>query len=176
MRLLKRFAFGLIIIVALLAIIGMFLPRNIEVARSIEIDAPASKIFPQFATLKNTVPWSPWLHHDPNTKLSFSDQPSGVGASMTWASDHQSVGSGTMTITDERVNEHLTVALDFGDMGGGTATWDLVETDGKTMATWGMQTDMGAGPIGRWMGLMMDGWIGADYELGLENLKALVEG
>jgi hypothetical protein len=35
---------------------------------------------------------------------------------------------------------------------------------------------MGVNPVGRWMGLMMDRWVGADYERGLANLKALVEG
>ena len=35
---------------------------------------------------------------------------------------------------------------------------------------------MGARPAGRWLGLMMDNWVGADYERGLSNLKALVEG
>eukprot|EP01023_Acetabularia_acetabulum_P038207 TRINITY_DN36513_c1_g1_i1.p2 TRINITY_DN36513_c1_g1~~TRINITY_DN36513_c1_g1_i1.p2 ORF type:complete len:157 (-),score=35.49 TRINITY_DN36513_c1_g1_i1:16-486(-) len=34
---------------------------------------------------------------------------------------------------------------------------------------------MGSGPMGRWMGLMMDRWVGADYEQGLQNLKAVVE-
>ena len=28
----------------------------------------------------------------------------------------------------------------------------------------------------RWMGLMMDGWVGPDYEKGLQNLRKLVEG
>jgi hypothetical protein len=42
--------------------------------------------------------------------------------------------------------------------------------------TWMLDTDMGAGPIGRWMGLMMDKWVGGDYETGLQNLKSLVEG
>jgi effector-binding domain-containing protein len=35
---------------------------------------------------------------------------------------------------------------------------------------------MGASPIGRYFGLMMDRMIGKDYERGLSRLKALVEG
>jgi len=37
---------------------------------------------------------------------------------------------------------------------------------------------MGAGlnSIGRWMGVMMETWVGDDCALGLANLKALVEG
>jgi hypothetical protein len=35
---------------------------------------------------------------------------------------------------------------------------------------------MGNNPIGRWMGLMLDGLVGADYERGLEQLRQTVEG
>jgi hypothetical protein len=61
-------------------------------------------------------------------------------------------------------------------MGTALAAFDLVETDGKTTVTWGFTTDMGNSPMGRWMGLMMDSWVGGDYETGLTNLKSLVEG
>jgi hypothetical protein len=175
MRIIKKIALGLIVVVALLAIVGMFLPRNISVARSIEINAPAAKIYPHFANLGATVPWSPWLHHDPETKLEFNDIAEGVGAVMSWASDHKNVGSGTMTVLEAEQDKSLLVELDFGDMGGGMASWDLTEVNGVTTTTWGMETDMGAGPVGRWMGLMMDKWIGADYQKGLQNLKELVE-
>jgi len=40
---------------------------------------------------------------------------------------------------------------------------------------WGFATDMGMNPIARWMGLMMDRWVGADYQKGLARLKDLVE-
>ena len=52
----------------------------------------------------------------------------------------------------------------------------LAAADGGTEVTWGFETDLGMNPVGRWMGLMMDSWIGADYEAGLARLKALVEG
>jgi effector-binding domain-containing protein len=38
-----------------------------------------------------------------------------------------------------------------------------------------MDTDVGMSPVGRYMGLMFDTWIGKDYEEGLANLKKLVE-
>lgn len=34
---------------------------------------------------------------------------------------------------------------------------------------------MGINPVNRYMSLMMDGMIGPDFELGLENLKTVVE-
>lgn len=176
MRILKWLLGILVLLVLVFVIGGMLLPREVEVARSIEIEAPAAEIYPHIADLKKNIAWSPWQQYDPNVKNSFSGSEMGAGAVMEWASENRQVGSGRMEITDARENEHLTVALDFGDMGTANATWDLVEVDGKTTATWGMIADMGAGPIGRWMGLKMDDWVGADYDRGLQNLKTLIEG
>ncbi len=175
MRLLKRILGFILLLVVVLAIVGMFLPREVSVARSIEINATPDNIFPHFNNLENTIAWSPWLHHDPDTKNTFNDIPEGVGAVMEWASDHKQVGSGRMQITESTLNESIAVDLDFGDMGSATAGWHLEPVGDKTNATWSMTTDMGAGPVGRLFGVMMKKWIAADYDLGLQNLKQLVE-
>jgi len=44
-----------------------------------------------------------------------------------------------------------------------------------TRLTWGFVTDTGFNPMMRWMGVMLDDWVGADYEAGLARLKALAE-
>lgn len=175
MRLFKRIAGFILLLVVVLAIVGMFLPREVNVARSIEINATADKIFPHFNNLEKTIAWSPWLHHDPTTKNTFNDIPEGVGAVMEWASDHKKVGSGRMEITQSTPDESIAVDLDFGDMGSATAGWDLEAMGDKTNATWSMTTDMGASPVGRLFGVLMKKWIAADYDQGLQNLKELVE-
>jgi len=60
-------------------------------------------------------------------------------------------------------------------MGTAKAAFILEGSGGSTEVTWTLVSDMGTNPVGRSMGLMMDRWVGADYEAGLENLKALVE-
>jgi effector-binding domain-containing protein len=52
----------------------------------------------------------------------------------------------------------------------------LASVSGGTQVTWSLDTDLGAGPIWRYFGLMMDRWVGKDFERGLVNLKALAEG
>lgn len=175
MKLFKRVAGFILVAIVMLAVVGMFLPREVSVARTIEINAAADKIFPHFNNLEKTIAWSPWLHHDPETKNTFNDIPEGVGAVMEWESDHQKVGSGRMEITDSKLNESIAVDLDFGDMGSATAGWKLAPLGDATNTTWSMTTDMGAGPAGRLFGVFMKRWIAADYDLGLENLKNLVE-
>jgi hypothetical protein len=41
--------------------------------------------------------------------------------------------------------------------------------------TWGFDCDLGTNPIMRYVGLMFDQWIGADYEKGLAKLKEVME-
>lgn len=165
-----------ILVLAIFLIGAFFLPRETAVQRSISIDAPASEIFPHLVNLKANEAWSPWLGRDPEVQLNYGDVSEGQGATMTWASEHPQVGNGRMEITKAEAPTHLTTALDFGDMGAATAFFDLVENAEKTDVTWGFTSDNGNNPMLRWMGLMMDGWVGPDYQLGLDNLKALVEG
>ncbi len=108
-------------------------------------------------------------------KQTFSGQDTGVGQKLVWQSDKDDVGSGTQEIVESTPPSHVKTALDFGDRGTATATFDLEAFDGGTKITWGFSTDLGNNPFMRWMGLMFDGWIGKDYEQGLASLKELAE-
>ena len=176
MRVLK-WLLGVIVGFAFVVIVGGFLlPREVVVSRSVDINASADTVFPHVNSLKATEAWSPWLERDRGTELTYEGPEAGVGSKLTWRSDNPQVGAGSQEITASSANQQVETALDFGDMGTATARFLLEETAGVTSVTWDLTTDMGAGPVGRWMGLMMDGWVGGDYEQGLQNLKALVEG
>jgi hypothetical protein len=175
MKILKWLLGLVVLAVVAFVAIGLVLPRELQVARSIDIEAPASAIFPYVNSPRATEMWSPWLAKDPQTQISYEGPEAGVGAKMQWASENPEVGKGTSEITASEQDRRVGVALDFGDMGTATSAYDLVESGGTTTVTWSFETDMGAGPIGRWMGLMMDDWVGADFEQGLANLKSVVE-
>lgn len=175
MKILKRIVGVLILIAIALIAIAYVLPRNVAVERSIAINAAPEKIFPYINTQKNGEQWSPWLSRDPEIKLTYSGPDAGVGSKMEWASDHKGVGNGSAIITKSVENQSIETALDFGSEGTADAFFTLVPEGEGTNVTWGFTTDMGMNPIGRWMGLMMDKWVGGDYEQGLTNLKALVE-
>ncbi len=163
MRIVKRIV-GLIVFVLIVLVgIAYLLPRDISVARSVEIDAPASEVFPHLNSLKAAAEWSPWLDRDPDVALTYTGPDEGVGAKLAWASDHPEVGNGTQEIIATEPDKSVTTALDFGPMGVATATYDLAERGGTTIVSWGFETDMGMNPMGRWMGLMMDRWVGADF-------------
>ncbi|WP_171097533.1 MULTISPECIES: SRPBCC family protein [unclassified Ruegeria] len=175
MRLIKRiFGFLLVLILALVGI-SYLLPGKAEVSRSIAINAPADAIFPYVNSMQETEKWSPWLSRDPETQLSYSGPEAGVGNILNWSSEHPQVGTGSQEIVESVENELVKTALDFGPMGKATASFQLQPEGSETLVTWGFESDLGLNPMSRWMGLMMDGWVGGDYERGLENLKTMVE-
>lgn len=171
-----KWAFGAIalLIVAVVAT-GMLLPRQISVERSVEISASPGVVFPHINSLKAMSSWSPWMDRDPDMVVTYSGADSGKGAMMEWTSDQPDVGNGRQKIKASDLNKSVLTALDFGDMGTAEAKLILDPIDDITKVIWTLDADMGLGPVGRWMGLMMDDWVGADYEKGLGNLKELVE-
>lgn len=175
MRFIKRFLLTLVVLALLFLIVGFFLPQQQHVERSITIAAPAAAIYQHVASPRAFTQWSPWSNIDPDMVTEFSGPESGKGAAMTWKSDHPNVGSGSSTITGAVENQKLDFVLDFDGEGGGTSFFKLAPATDGTQVTWGFDADMGNNPMMRWFGLMMDKWVGTDYEKGLNSLKSLVE-
>ncbi len=176
MRILRRIITFIIVVAAILVAIAFVLPREVTVKRSVIINATPEAVFPHVNSMQATEAWSPWLERDPDVRLVYSGPESGVGNRLAWESEHPHVGSGTQEITASEENSRVETALDFGPMGTADASFDLRPEGEATELTWGLVTDTGMNPIARWMGLMLDRWVGADYEAGLARLKALVEG
>ena len=175
MRIVGRVALGLLTLIVVLMGVAYLLPRNVEVTRSTNIDAPPEAVFPYVNSLQETARWSPWLDIDPEVAVTYSGPESGVGNRMEWTSSDPQVGSGSQEIVESEAPSHVRSDLDFGAMGTADAWFDLSPSASGTEVTWGLNADMGNAPLGRWMGLMMDNWVGADYERGLARLKELVE-
>jgi len=176
MRILK-WILGTVVVLAVVFVAGAFLqPRIVEVEREVVIDAPPEAVFHFVNSMQETEKWSPWLDRDPDVELTYEGPEAGVGNKMSWRSDVDTVGSGSQEITVSTVNERVETDLDFGAMGTAMAYFDLVPEGDGTKVVWGFETDTGMNPMARWIGMMMDGWVGGDYEAGLANLKALAEG
>lgn len=176
MRILKKAVIILGILVAVLVVVGFFLPRQVHVERSVTIAAPRATVFTVVDGYRLFDKWSPWNSLDPGMKTTIEGPEWGVGAKMSWAGDPKKVGTGSQTIVESAPYESLAVALDFGPQGKAMSRWKLVPEGDGTRVTWSVDADMGAGPVGRYFGLLMDGMVGRDYEKGLGLLKTLAEG
>ena len=99
----------------------------------------------------------------------------GKGAQMEWSSDHPDVGKGMLEIIESETNSFVRVALDIGDKGKANVSYQLKPSGAGTRVIWVFETDVGNNPLRRWMGMMLDRWVGQDYEEGLERLEKVVE-
>jgi hypothetical protein len=118
--------------------------------------------------------WSPWAELDPNTAYSFEGPDRGLGQKMTWSSGNPQVGKGSQTIVEAQDGQRIVTEIDFGDMGKARAALTLQPVDKGTAVVWTFEAPAD-GIVERWMSLMFDKWIGADYVKGLAKLKALAE-
>lgn len=174
-RLIK--AIVLLLVAAVVVIVGgaYLLPGQVRVERATLIDAAPEAIYPLVGDLKRFNEWSPWATLDPATQYSFEGpEKGGTGQKMSWASNNPQVGKGSQTIREAVANAKVVIDLDMGEMGTAVSTMQLKPVDGGTVVTWSFSSELN-GVMERWMGLMFDRWIGADYGNGLANLKRLAE-
>lgn len=174
MRPVMRLVLGLVVLVLVFAGVAFALPNHITVSRAVVINAPEGAVFPYLNNLHNFRAWAPWAERDPNLRVSYSGPETGKGASMSWASEERSVGRGSMQITESDPNRRIDLAIDYNDLEG-TAYYTVVPSGSGSKVTWGFGHETGTSPIKRWRGLMLDGFVGSEYRIGLENLKEQIE-
>ena len=164
----------LALLIALLLVMGLFLPAKYEAARSIVINAPPEKIQPFLDTPKEWIRWNPWNARDPSMKVTFAGPERGTGAKWSWVS--KSEGNGAMEINEIVPVNKVTYTLTMEGMGNPSkADFVFTPEKGATKVTWRMYGEHGMNPIHRWFSLFMDKLIGPDFETGLKSLKALSE-
>lgn len=173
MKTLKIVGIVVLVLVVLFFGVAMFLPSEVQVERSLVIPASSEVVFNQVNDLKQWEKWSPWHQMDPEMTMTFANINAGEGASYSWESEK--VGSGSLIITESRPPQYIATEMDFIDQGTATSYYRFETIKEGTKVTWGFETDMGNGPVGKYMGLMMDSMIGSDFEKGLQNLKAHVQ-
>src|ERR1700704_5444182 len=165
---LKKILVVVVAVLIVLAVVGWLLPRNKRVARSTTIARPASLVYATVNSFVLFPKWSPWQDLDPNMRQTTEGPRDGVGAKLVWKGNDK-VGSGTQLITASTPNQAVASDLDFGEMGVAKSVVRLTPEGGMTRATWTVDVDMGANPIGHYIGLTMDSMLGKDFASGLSN-------
>lgn len=169
----RNIVIGVVALVAALVGVAFLLPSTAHVERTLVMKASPEEVFAVVNDFTRFKEWASWSEADPKMAYALSGPPTGVGAKMSWNSEK--LGSGSQEIIESVPFRLVTTKLDFGESGGGTASFQIAAVDGGAKVTWTFETDLGANPVTRYMGLMMDSWVGPDYERGLERLKDLVE-
>lgn len=171
-----KITLGIIVVLVVAFLVGgTLLPTGQYVERSAIVRADPADVFSLVSDYRQFNRWSPWAAYDPDAEYEFSGPATGVGSTMSWRSEDPSVGNGTQEIVEIEPVTMVKSKLTFeGFDTPSYATFTLQATGNGTRVTWSFDANMDT-LLGRYMGLMMDKWVGADYELGLARLKQLAE-
>lgn len=175
MQLLKKLLAGLAALMVLLIGVGFLLPRATHVERSKLINATPATLFPLLNNMHEFNRWSPWSDLDPAMVTTYAGPMTGVGAKMTWAGN-AAVGSGSQEIVGSVPGQSVKMKLMFGGSEHPAyATFTLAAEGVGTRVVWSYDGDWGYDIVSRYLGLMLDRWIGPEYAKGLDILARLAE-
>lgn len=176
-----KFVKWLLVIIAVLlglfVLVTAFLPKDYHLERTVAIDAPADRIYDQFADLRAWQDWNPWNELDPEMEITFGETVAGKGAWYSWKSE--AAGNGKMTILEADPPNRVRFELIFEgyeDLPSySTVYLNPEEGDDTVQVTWTFEGTVGDQFFGRWMAVLVDTFVGKQYEQGLENLKRICE-
>jgi len=151
------------------------MPATFTVKRSLDIRAPADRLYPQVADFHAWAAWSPYEKKDPAMKRSYGAVTAGKGATYAWEGNKE-VGQGSMEIVESNTQK-IVIKLDFlKPFEAHNIGEFMLEPKGdSTSVTWAIY---GPSPyISKVVGTFMniDDMIGRDFEKGLADLKAAAE-
>lgn len=171
----KTFLIILGSLLAIILIIPVFVDDDVKVIRSIEVKAPVEIVYNIVKDFNYYKQWNAWSKMDTDASGEISGSAGEVGSSWNW--DGDTVGKGNLTIEVLEPNKSITSKLVFISPMEGVAQdlWDFEIIDStSTKITW-TYAGTATSYFARYMNLAMDGFLGPQLELGLSNLKELIE-
>lgn len=144
-----------------------------EVRRSLLMSVDRLTVFNKIRDFRSWAEWSPWLMHEPDTRLEFSETPDQEGGWYRW--DGKRVGAGKLTHvrieSPGRIEERIEFLRPFKSVN--SVWWEFEQKEGQTEVSWNMKGTMPF--LFRFMTPMMSLMIGKDYELGLAMLRGKLD-
>lgn len=170
---LKSLAGGILSILAIFIVIGLFLPSNYEIEAKITIESSVEKSFTKINTLKS---WEQWAFEDSSAiaDLNYEGPTDGLGAIYTW---HDDYSTGRMEIVESIPNESIKLKL-ISDYGESETSLQFLFNDLGTnhQIKWIQSGDVGYDLRLRFFILLggLDKTIGEQNQKSLERLKKSV--
>jgi hypothetical protein len=154
--------------IALIAAAPFALPSAVTVEREAVLAADSDVIYDLLASNEGFQTFNPYRDDDPNLAITLMGPDRGVGSVFAFKGDG---GTGTQTITAMEPGRAVTMQIDLGAMGQPVQTFTLTPVVNGTKVNWSTEAAFGMNPIGRVIGLFLDGRLGPVYERGLKNLE-----
>lgn len=171
MKWLKRIGIGLLSLILLLLIIAWFLPREMNVKVSSEMDAPSQYVYNIVNDYKNVPKWDPWSAQDETMKFTYGENTSGKDAWYSWDSEKMSTGKVT---TKSSTPEKIEASIESPVMGICDVIYSFANRkEDKSTMTWEF-TSTSRFPMNI-MNFIMKSGVKKEFKKGLSNINELVK-
>jgi hypothetical protein len=170
MKILKKILIILAIIIVIPFIVALFVKKDFVSEAELTINRPKQEVFEYIKYIKNQDNFGVWQLSDPDMKTTSEGTDGTVGFKYSW--DGKKTGKGSQAITNIVDGERMESSLDFGFGEPVKGYFILKEiSPDETSVTWGIE---GKSPYPwNFFGLFMN--MNNDFEVGLKNLKAILE-
>lgn len=154
----------------------LFTPDRVIISETIIINRPVDNVFPKLDDVNEWTKWHPWFRAIKKIKYEIKQTDSVVGSNVSWISDTKK--GGKIEITGYKINESIQMDITYekDDFQKVNKSEFLIEAqEGRTKVSWilvGTQYPFYKKPTT----IILKGIFAKNYEIGLENLKALCEG
>jgi hypothetical protein len=172
---LKKLLYALLILLALLILIGAFLPTHFTAAQTVAVRADRARVHEFVGDLRRWDEWGPWKDEDPSLVVTRGDLTTGIGAHQSWTGDS---GNGELTFTQCSLEQGITYDMLFidGEQKMPAKSWmSYAPAGAATLVTWGLEGDIDMPIVGGWIVLMMGPSLDDMLEKGLTKLKTVAE-
>lgn len=173
----KRVAVVVVIgaILVVLLVVGMFLPHEYTLRRTLTIHADRAQIHALTGQLARWREWAPWEQGDATMQRTLTGKARGVGATQTWTSDE---GNGRITITSSDPDvgvEYDIVFVTHGHESLAHAAMTYAPRGDATDVMWTFAGVMDVPVVGGWMARFAEPIMGPELEEGLRAIAAKAE-
>ncbi len=168
----KIFTYSLTALLVAIAGLGLFLPNNYKIEKSILIDAPSQEVHHYIGDLAKWEAWRQTKQADPSLEITIT-QATGESANQRWDSEN-----GTGSIQFLRSDEYYGIDYDliYEGQQPTRAGIHYSSENGKTKVTWTLTGIIDVAIFGPYTAMLMDPIMGPTFEQSLERLKQLSEG
>jgi hypothetical protein len=174
MKILKYVALTLVTLLVLALVVGLCMPKEWSVERSLVVNAESAKIHPIVGNLESWPRWMPWMEDDPQMRITFEGTAGEAGSKMSWISEEMGNGLMTTVKSDPAAGFEYELMMDeFEEPAHGSIVYAAEGT--STRVTWKDTGTLGSNPLMRLMGPVLEGMLGHYFDKGLANVKAIVE-
>lgn len=165
---------GILLLALILVGVGLMLPSEASVSRSIGMKGPATYIHSTIRDPRQMQQWLTFGVQHPATRVRVEGAARGEGAVLVWSRD--GVSERRMAITGGEPGAFVFHEADLGYRFPAQGRFEIVDEGPRKRVTWTLTLSFGNNLVGRYMGTFMGLVVGPEMRSSLINLKNTFEG